>query len=54
MDSLIDDIVECFPSPEYAIPQKAVDVLKDEEVFVNLNQDKPFSALVLKLLQIHL
>lgn len=42
MDSLIDDIVECFPSPEYAIPQKAVDVLKDEEVFVNLNQDKPF------------
>ena len=48
MDSLIDDIVECFPSPEYAIPQKAVDVLKDEEVFVNLNQDKPFSALVFK------
>ncbi|WP_270567934.1 elongation factor G [Clostridium beijerinckii] len=48
MDSLIDDIVECFPSPEYAIPQKAVDVLKDEEVFVNLNQDKPFSALIFK------
>ncbi|MBN7574468.1 elongation factor G [Clostridium sp. 2-1] len=48
MDSLIDDIVECFPSPEYAIPQKAVDVLNDEEVFVNLNQDKPFSALVFK------
>lgn len=48
MDSLIDDIVECFPSPEYAIPQKAVDLLKDEEVFVNLNQDKPFSALVFK------
>ncbi|ALB43971.1 elongation factor G [Clostridium beijerinckii] len=48
MDSLIDDIVECFPSPEYAIPQKAVDVLKDKEVFVNLNQDKPFSALVFK------
>ena len=48
MDSLIDDIVECFPSPEYAIPQKALDILKDEEVFINLDQDKPFSALVFK------
>lgn len=48
MDSLIDDIVECFPSPEYAIPQKALDVLKNEEVFINLDQEKPFSALVFK------
>lgn len=48
MDSLIDDIVECFPSPEYAIPQKALDVEKNEEVFINLDQDKPFSALVFK------
>ena len=48
MDSLIDDIVECFPSPEYAIPQKALDVVKNEEVFINLDQDKPFSALVFK------
>lgn len=48
MDSLIDDIVECFPSPEYAISQKALDVLRDEEVFINPDQDKPFSALVFK------
>ena len=48
MDSLIDDIVECFPSPEYAIPQKAIDVLNNEEVFINLDQDRPFSALVFK------
>lgn len=48
MDSLIDDIVECFPSPEYAIPQKALNVIKSEEVFVNLDQEKPFSALVFK------
>ncbi|SFD47677.1 elongation factor G [Clostridium uliginosum] len=48
MDSLIDDIVECFPSPEYAIPQKALDIEKNEEVFVGLDQDKPFSALVFK------
>lgn len=48
MDSLIDDIVECFPSPEYAIPQKAMDVSKNEEVFIDLDQEKPFSALVFK------
>ncbi|WP_224035387.1 elongation factor G [Clostridium gelidum] len=48
MDSLIDDIVECFPSPEYAIAQKALDVVKNEEVFINLDQEKPFSALVFK------
>lgn len=48
MDSLIDDIVECFPSPEYAIPQKALDVVKNEEVFIGLDQNKPFSALVFK------
>lgn len=48
MDSLIDDIVECFPSPEYAIPQKALNITSDEEVFINLEQDKPFSALVFK------
>lgn len=48
MDSLIDDIVECFPSPEYAIPQKALDVLKNEEIFIDLSYEKPFSALVFK------
>jgi elongation factor G len=48
MDSLIDDIVECFPSPEYAIPQKVLDVSKDEETFIDINQEKPFSALVFK------
>ncbi|EHJ02331.1 translation elongation factor G [Clostridium sp. DL-VIII] len=48
MDSLIDDIVECFPSPEYAISQKALNVTNNEETFVNLDQEKPFSALVFK------
>lgn len=48
IDSLIEDIVECFPSPEYAIPQKAVDLSTNKEVFINLTQDKPFSALVFK------
>lgn len=48
MDTLIEDIVECFPSPEYSIPQKALDVEKNEEVFINIDHDKPFSALVFK------
>lgn len=48
IDSLIEDIVECFPSPEYAIPQKAIDLNTNKEVFINLTQDKSFSALVFK------
>lgn len=48
MDALIDDIVECFPSPEYAIAQKALDLEKNEEVFITLDHEKPFSALVFK------
>lgn len=48
MDTLIEDIIECFPSPEYAIPQKALNLENNEEVFVTLDHDKPFSALVFK------
>lgn len=48
MDTLLEDIIECFPSPEYAIPQKAVKVDTNEEVFIGLDQSKPFSALVFK------
>ncbi|MBE6070497.1 MAG: elongation factor G [Clostridium butyricum] len=48
IDSLIEDIIECFPSPEYAIPQKALDLNTNKEVFINLTEDKPFSALVFK------
>lgn len=48
MNTLLEDIVECFPSPEYAIPQKAMDVKKGEEVFIKLREDAPFSALVFK------
>lgn len=48
MRCFLEDVVECFPSPKYSIPQKAIDVKKDEEVFIGLNEDKPFSALVFK------
>lgn len=48
MECMLEDIVECFPSPEYAIPQKAIIKDKNEEVFISLDEDKPFSALVFK------
>ena len=48
IDTLLEDIVECFPSPKYAIAQKAIDVNKNEEVYVKLEEDKPFSAFVFK------
>ncbi len=48
IDTLLEDIVECFPSPDYAIPQKAVDMQTNEEVFIRLKEEGPFSALVFK------
>lgn len=48
MTTLLEDIIEAFPSPEFAIPQKAVDLTTQEEVFVQLTPDKPFSAIVFK------
>ncbi|TGY40336.1 elongation factor G [Clostridium sartagoforme] len=48
MRCFLEDVVECFPSPKYAIPQKALDVKRDEEVFIGLDENKPFSALVFK------
>lgn len=48
INTLLEDIVECFPSPKYAIPQKAIDVNKNEEVYIKLEEDKPFSAFVFK------
>lgn len=48
MDTLLEDIVECFPSPKYALSQKAVRVSDNEEISVKLDQKEPFSALVFK------
>lgn len=48
ISTLLEDIVECFPSPKYAISQKAKDVIKNEEVYVQLDENKPFSAFVFK------
>ncbi|MEW8957085.1 elongation factor G [Clostridium sp.] len=48
IDTLLEDMVECFPSPEYAIPQKAVVVKNKEEKFIKIDENQPFSALVFK------
>lgn len=48
MNTLLEDIVECFPSPEYAIPQKAVVQKTNEEKYIKLNENDPFSAIVFK------
>ena len=48
MGTLLEDIVECFPSPKLSIPQKAREIDSDKEVFIKLDEDKPFSALVFK------
>ena len=48
INTLLEDIVECFPSPKYAIPQKALNVDLNEEEFINLDENKPFSAMVFK------
>lgn len=48
MRCFLEDVVECFPSPKYSIPQKAINLKNDEEVFIKLDEEKPFSALVFK------
>lgn len=48
IDTLLEDIIECFPSPKYSINQKVVKVDTNEEIFISLDENKPFSALVFK------
>lgn len=48
INTLLEDIVECFPSPKYAIPQKAVEVNSNKEVYLNLDESKQFSAFIFK------
>lgn len=48
MKTLLEDIIEGFPSPELAIPQKARDLKTDEVVYIKLTEESPFSAIVFK------
>lgn len=47
MNCCLEDIIECFPSPELSLAQKAVNE-KGEEEYICLSEDGPFSALVFK------
>lgn len=46
--SMIENIIQCFPSPEYSVAQNATDLKKNEEVFIKINEKEPFSAIVFK------
>lgn len=48
MESLLENIIECLPSPKKAISQKAIDLSNNNEVKVKFNEDEPFSAMVVK------
>ena len=48
MESFLESAINCFPSPDYSLTQKAIDIQKSGEVFMSFDEDKPFSALVFK------
>ncbi|NLK94558.1 MAG: elongation factor G [Clostridiales bacterium] len=49
IETLLEDIIECFPSPKYAIAQKAINVEDNDKIdFIQLDENKPFSAFVFK------
>ena len=48
IESMINIIIKSFPSPQYAIKQKAINLDTNEEVYINIDESKPFSAMVFK------
>lgn len=49
METFLEDIVECFPSPKLAIPQKAISVKDEKDIKkITINEDELFSAFVFK------
>ncbi|GIM30589.1 elongation factor G [Clostridium polyendosporum] len=48
IDALIEDIIECFPSPEMAVAKKAVNLNDNNDVWIKPNEDDPFSAFIFK------
>ncbi|MCM8711796.1 elongation factor G [Clostridium sp. SYSU_GA19001] len=48
IETLVEDIVECFPSPENIETVKAKDVKTAKEVQVKIDENAPFSAFVFK------
>lgn len=49
VQTLLEDIVECFPSPNMAIPQKAISINDNNETKkFTITNEEPFSAFVFK------
>ncbi|MBC8062553.1 MAG: elongation factor G [Clostridiaceae bacterium] len=48
METLLEDIEECFPSPDKIRPHKAIDVKSKKDIEVKVSMDGAFSALVFK------
>lgn len=48
IETLVEDIVECFPSPEIIQGIKARDIKNNKEIAVKIDENAPFSAFVFK------
>ncbi|KZL93139.1 elongation factor G [Clostridium magnum] len=48
IETLLEDIVECFPSPEDSEPIKAKDLKEGADIDIKVNESLPFSAFVFK------
>jgi elongation factor G len=48
METLLEDIEECFPSPDKIRPHKAIDVKTRQDIEVKTSEEGAFSALVFK------
>jgi elongation factor G len=48
INTLLEDIVECFPSPQQSMPQKATNVKSNEIIELKIDENAPFSAVIFK------
>ena len=46
--SMLENIIGCFPSPKYSRAHKALDIDTGDEIYIKVEEDKPFSAYVFK------
>ena len=47
-ETLLEDIVECFPSPEDSEPLKVRDLKNNVDIDIKINEKSPFSAFIFK------
>lgn len=48
IESLLNSIIQCFPSPEYSNSQKAMMLNESKEKLIKINDKDPFSAIIFK------